>query len=158
MNSLVRARFTVLILTLIAAAAPRAASAQSIDGLSLSPAIEAASMLPAPIAAAPRAPERPAALVPLYVSFATLQALDTASTMRALNRGGSEANPLVAPVVGSPAAFIGAKAAASALAIAASERLWKDHRTLAIATMIGMNVGCSLVVAHNVRVNGHRLQ
>jgi len=156
MNSLVRARFTVLILTLIAAAAPRAASAQSIDGLSLSPAIEAARM--PPIAAAPRAPERPAALVPLYVSFATLQALDTASTMRALNRGGSEANPLVAPVVGSPAAFIGAKAAASALAIAASERLWKDHRTLAIATMIGMNVGCSLVVAHNVRVNGHRLQ
>ena len=155
MNSLVRARFTVLILTLIAAAAPRAASAQSIDGLSLSPAIEAARMLPTPIAAAP---ERPAALVPLYVSFATLQALDTASTMRALNRGGSEANPLVAPVVGSPAAFIGAKAAASALAIAASERLWKDHRTLAIATMIGMNVGCSLVVAHNVRVNGHRLQ
>ena len=157
MNSLVRARFTVLILTLIAAAAPRAASAQSIDGLSLSPAIEAASMLPTPIAAAPRAPERPAALVPLYVSFATLQALDTASTMRALNRGGSEANPLVAPVVGSPAAFVG-KAAASALAIVASERLWKDHRTLAIATMIGMNVGYSLVVAHNVRVNGHRLQ
>jgi len=157
MNSLLRPRFTVLILTLIAAgAAPRAASAQALDGLS--PAIEAGSMLATPIAAATPAPQRPAALVPLYVSFATLQALDTASTMRALNRGGAEANPLVAPVVGSPAAFIGAKAAASALAIVATERLWKDHRTLAIATMIGTNVGYSLVVAHNIRVYGQRLQ
>jgi len=154
MNSLLRPRFTVLILMLAAAgAAPRAASAQALDGLA--PAIDAGSMLATPIAVAP---QRPAALVPLYVSFAALQALDTASTMRALNRGGTEANPLVAPVVGSPAAFIGAKAAASALAIVASERLWKDHRAMAIATMIGMNVGYSLVVAHNVRVNGQRLQ
>jgi len=158
MNSLERAYFTVLTFTLIVAAAPRAASAQAIDGLSLSPAIEAASVLPMPVVTPPAPAQRPAALVPLYISFAALQALDTASTMRALNRGGSEANPVVASVVGSPAAFIGAKAAASALAIAASERLWKDHRAAAIATMIGMNVGYSLVVAHNFRISGQRLQ
>lgn len=159
MNSFKRTHLTyVFVLTLLVAAAPRAASAQSLDGLSPVAAIAAAGMLPSPFVVAPRAPERPAALVPLYVSFAALQSLDAASTMRALNRGGAEANPLMASVVGSPAAFLGVKAAASAAAIVAAERLWKDHRAAAIATMIGMNVGYSMVVAHNFRVGGQRLQ
>jgi len=145
----------VFVLTLVGAVAPRAAAAQAL-GAETPVAAIAAPGAPEQPAAVPR--QRPAALVPLYVSFAALQALDASSTMRALNRGGAESNPLVAPVVGSPTALLGLKAAASAAAIAASERLWKDHRALAIATMIGMNVGCSLAVAHNIRVNGQRLQ
>jgi hypothetical protein len=158
MNSFKRTHLTsVFVLTLLVAAAPRAASAQSLDGRAPVAAIAAAGM-PSPFVVEPRAPERPAALLPLYVSFAALQALDAASTMRALNSGGAEANPLMASVVGSPAVFLGVKAAASAAAIVAAERLWKNHRAAAIATMIGMNIGYSMVVAHNFRVGGQRLQ
>src|SRR3954454_10364471 len=58
---------------------------------------------------------RPAALVPLYASFATLQALDYHSTRSALADGSvREANPLMRSIVNSPPAFIAVKAAATA--------------------------------------------
>jgi Domain of unknown function (DUF5658) len=157
MNSLKRTRFTVFLLALLAAAAPRA-SAQTADSLSSMSAVSAAVVAPAPLAAAPGAMERPAALVPLYISFAALQAVDTASTLRVLRGGGGEANPLMASVAGSPATLVGVKAAASAVAIVMCERLWKEHRGAAIATMIASNVAYSMVAAHNLRAGGQRLQ
>src|SRR5687767_4142792 len=45
-------------------------------------------------AVAPR-PRRPAALLPLYLSFGVLQGLDAHSTSRALGRGAVEANPVM---------------------------------------------------------------
>ena len=158
MNSLKRTRFTVFLLALLAAAAPRA-SAQTADSLSSMSAVSAAVVAPAPLAAAPGAMERPAALVPLYISFAALQAVDTASTLRVLRRGGGgEANPLMASVAGSPATLVGVKAAASAVAIVMCERLWKEHRGAAIATMIASNLAYSMVAVHNLRAGGQRLQ
>ena len=45
---------------------------------------------------APLASPRPAGLVPLYISFAILQALDLDSTIRAIRNGaGREANPML---------------------------------------------------------------
>jgi hypothetical protein len=98
------------------------------------------------------ASSRPAPLVGLYVSLASLQALDITSTRRALNAGGVEANPLVAPIAGSPLAMLALKAGVTGAAIYASERLWKKNRVAAVMTMIGLNAAHAAVVAHNYSV------
>jgi uncharacterized protein DUF5658 len=105
----------------------------------------------APFEAQPFAPTstRPATLVSLYVSFATLQAFDVASTRMALRAGGGEANPLVAPIAGSPLALIAVKAGVAGAMIYASERLWKTNRKAAVLTMIGLNAAYGMAVAHN---------
>ena len=99
-----------------------------------------------------QASARPAPLVGLYVSLASLQALDITSTRRALNAGAVEANPLVAPLAGSPLAMLALKAGVTGAAIYASERLWKKHRMAAVMTMIGLNAAHGAVVAHNYGV------
>ena len=104
------------------------------------------------VAQAPSAAHRPSVLVPLYVSFATLQGLDIHSTLRAPEFGGREANPVVGSMLGSPAAFIAAKAGMTASIYFVSERLWKRHKTAAVLTMIGLNSSYGAVVAHNYAV------
>ena len=101
--------------------------------------------------AAPPA-HRPSALVPLYVSFATLQGLDIHSTLRAAEFGGREANPIVGGMLGSPAAFVAAKVGMTASIYFVSERLWKRHKTAAVLTMIALNSTYGAVVAHNYAV------
>ena len=93
---------------------------------------------------------RPALLLPLYGSFVTLQALDVMTTMRALNQGGHEANPLMAGAVGSPAAFVALKAASTVSTVIASEKLRRDHPVAAVLLMVGVNSLMATVVAHNV--------
>src|SRR5690349_8127822 len=66
--------------------------------------------------------QRPAALVPLYVSFASLQALDAHSTTRALDRGAVEANPLMKGLAGNTAGLFAVKAAATAGVVYSAER------------------------------------
>jgi hypothetical protein len=100
----------------------------------------------------PAAPQRPSLLVPLYVSFATLQGLDIHSTLRATGFGGREANPIVGGMLGSPAAFVAAKAGMTASVYFVSERLWKRHKTAAVLTMIALNATYGAVVAHNYAV------
>jgi len=100
----------------------------------------------------PAPPQRPAALVPLYVSFAALQALDIHSTLRAPEFGGREANPIVGGMLGSPAAFVAAKAGVTAAVYYASERIWKRNKTGAIVTMIALNCAYATIVAHNYAV------
>jgi hypothetical protein len=104
------------------------------------------------VAAAPSAPHRPSALVPLYVSFATLQGLDIHSTLRAPQFGGREANPIVGGMLGSPAAFVAAKVGMTAGVYFVSERMWKRHKTAAVLTMIALNSTYGFVVAHNYAV------
>ena len=114
---------------------------------------QAATTTAAPIVApAPAAPHRPSALVPLYVSFATLQGLDIHSTLRATEFGGREANPIVGGMLGSPAAFVAAKVGMTASIYFVSERLWKRHKTAAVLTMIALNSTYGAVVAHNYAV------
>lgn len=96
--------------------------------------------------------ERPAPLVPLYMSFAGLQALDVHSTYQGLARGGRESNPLMRGVAGSPAAYVAVKAGATAGTIYLTEKIWKRNRAAAIATMIGANVAYGLIVSHNYGV------
>jgi hypothetical protein len=99
-----------------------------------------------------RTAARPAPLVGLYVSLAGLQALDIASTRRALNAGAAEANPVVAPFAGSPVALAVVKAGVTSATIVASEHLWKKNRKAALLTMIALNAAYGVVVAHNYRV------
>lgn len=105
---------------------------------------------------APAAERRPSALLPLYVSFAALQVLDADSTRQALARGYAESNPLLHPVAGNSTSMVLVKVGATALTIAAVERLWRRNRVAAVLTMIGINAGYTAVVAHNYRKAGSR--
>jgi hypothetical protein len=99
---------------------------------------------------------RPALLMPLYVSFASLQVLDTVSTQAALHSGGAEANPLLGSMAGSPAALLSTKAAVTGAVIYATERLWKQNRVAAVVTMIGINSAYAMIASHNYAVVGRR--
>jgi len=107
----------------------------------------ASELTAAKLATAPR----PNSLVPLYLSFAALQALDVHSTLGALNRGGVEANPLMQSVTGNPASLVAIKAAGTAGVLYTSERLWKKNPAAAIVFMVGANSAMAWVVQNNYR-------
>ena len=100
------------------------------------------------------ASERPDRLRSLYISLAALQVLDVHSTKLALgnNAQARETNPIMASVGASTAGMIVLKATAAVSTYYMSERLWKKNRKAAVWTMIGLNVGYSLIVANNYRV------
>lgn len=98
------------------------------------------------------APNRPVALVPLYATFAALEALDVDSTLRAVSRGGYEMNPVLSGVTGSPAALAALKAGTTAAALVATERLRRHHPKTAVILMIGLNSALAAVAAHNYAV------
>ena len=99
-------------------------------------------------------PRRPDALMPLYLLYATLQALDIHSTMRALDRGAVEANPLMKNVTASPASLVAVKAAGAAGVLYTTEQLWKKNPTAAVMFMIAANSGMAWVVQHNYQAGG----
>ena len=92
---------------------------------------------------------RRGALLPLYASFATLQALDGHSTLRALRAGGEERNPLLRGIADRPAALYAVKAGVTASTILLIEKLRVKNRTGAIVLMAALNSVYSVVVAHN---------
>ena len=98
---------------------------------------------------ASRPESRPAALVPLYISFAALQAADIGTTLHNVNAGAPELNPLMGGVVHSPAAFVATKAALGTVSIYCAEKLWKRNRAAAIALMVGLNGLSATIVARN---------
>lgn len=86
---------------------------------------------------------------------AVLQALDVHSTLKAIDSGrGVEQNPVMAPVVNRPAAFVAFKVAATAGTIVAADRLAKHNRIAAYAVMFALNSAYLYVVAHNYKVAG----
>jgi hypothetical protein len=91
-------------------------------------------------------------LLPLYVSFATLQMLDVHSTTRALSRGGVEANPVMRGVADKPAALFAVKAGVTASTIFLAEKIRPKSRVAAIVVMAALNSTYATVVAHNYRV------
>jgi len=168
-------------LDVVAAAAPAAAQSAALSPMRPVIPVEAPSLLPSrdfvpSFAPAPLAPpshfsgftpsllpvfpssvfapsHRPRPLVPMYASFATLQALDYHSTTRALASGaGREANPLMRPIVDNHAAFIAMKAAATTAIVFGTERMWKTHPRRAVVFMAVANSAMAVVVAHNYSV------
>ena len=156
-----------LVVTLVVGASPAAAAAQIIVGspsVSMPPSEDAAdssSIDPgSPILAAPEThlelaqptKSRPrGVLVPLYVSFAALQALDVHSTLRAVDAGGVEQNPFLKGLVNQPAALIALKGGVAASTILIADRLQHHNRIGAIVAMTALNSVYATVVAHNYR-------
>ena len=97
-------------------------------------------------------PDRPNALTGLYISFASLQALDIASTMRARSSGGRETNPIMREALGSPARLVGMKAGATAGIIFAGERLRAHHPRAAILMLTAINAVYGVIAIHNYSV------
>jgi uncharacterized protein DUF5658 len=108
---------------------------------------------PRPAFEAPQSTPRPVVLVPMYASFATLQALDYHSTTTALSSGvGREANPLMRGVADNPAAFAAVKAGTTAGTIWIAERMRKKHPAGAVVFMLASNAAMAAVVAHNYAI------
>ena len=95
--------------------------------------------------------DRPAPLVPLYVAFVGLQALDVHSTFSALEGGAREANPMVRSALGNPAGLFLLKAGTAAGVVLVTEKLWRRNRTAAVITMIALNSAYATIAAHNYR-------
>ncbi len=149
--------FFAAVATVVLFAAPSFAADATVTGAEPTPAVAEAA---APIVVTAPAPvwtpvARPAILPALYAGSALLQAYDAYSTLKALNLGGVEANPIAQGVVGNPALFIGVKAAVAAASITAAEKMWKNHhRVAAIATMVATNSIMAMVAANNAKVIG----
>jgi hypothetical protein len=88
----------------------------------------------------------------MYGVFGVLQVLDAHSTLRAIDRGASEFNPVVRPFASSPTALISFKAASSAGVLYLTERLRKKHPVAALAFVIAVNSAQAYVVAQNYRI------
>jgi hypothetical protein len=91
-------------------------------------------------------------LVPLYASFVALQALDAHSTLRAMDGGASEANPLMGAIARKPAALLAVKAGVAGSTIYLVEKVRVRNRKAAIALMTALNSLYAAIVAHNYRV------
>jgi hypothetical protein len=106
--------------------------------------------LPASYHVQVQAKGRPATLIPMYAAQGVLQGLDVYTTVRALDAGHREANPMFKS--GNPATMIGTKLAVGAVNVFAAEKLWKKNPKAATALMLVTNVLMTGVVAHNVNV------
>ncbi len=100
--------------------------------------------------------DRPAALVPLYLTFGGLQVLDAHSTLSAVNLGARETNPLVRQALGSPAGMLALKSGAAVGVVLLTEKLRKRNRTAAVLTMIAINSAYVTIAAHNYRTARRR--
>lgn len=94
---------------------------------------------------------RPRGLVPLYVSFAALEALDVHSSLRAIDRGAREANPLFAGLDRWPSAVGALKGGSFAAVVLLTEKMRRRHPKAALLTMIALNSSYCWIVAHNYR-------
>lgn len=110
------------------------------------------------IAVAPESPaKRPLSFSLLYGANAALQGFDAYSTLKAIDDHGTERNPMMKSVAGSPAGFLAIKAGAATIAIVAAERLrTRNHRVAAILLMLGSNGFMTYVALNNARALGRR--
>jgi hypothetical protein len=89
----------------------------------------------------------------MYGSLVALQALDIHSTRRGMSSGKTrEANPVMGSIVENDAAFFAVKAAATAGAIWAAEKMWKKHPKRAVVFAVLLNATMAAVVTHNYRL------
>lgn len=95
---------------------------------------------------------RPVALIPLYISFGTLQGLDIHSTMKARAAGGREVNPVLTIAGDSTLSLVLTKSAATAGVVFGTERLARSHPKSAVLLMVCLNAAMAVAVAHNYSV------
>jgi hypothetical protein len=96
----------------------------------------------------------PALHVSLATGFASLQALDTITTLRSVHGGTAvEANPLMGGLAQHPAAFVGLKAGLTTVTILSMRSLSRNHPKAAVLTLIALNAGSAYVVRSNFQVS-----
>ena len=88
-------------------------------------------------------------LAALSVAYLASSVVDWHSTLVALGGGAHELNPVLGPVVQSPAGFLVVKTALTATTLCAVQQVWKRNHTAAIATLIGVTVAESFIAGHN---------
>ena len=93
-----------------------------------------------------------AALRALYVSAPAVQAFDAVTTLRVLELGGREVNPMMAAVASNQTAFTAVKLGVAAGQIYGAHALAKRHRLLAIGVMAGVNAAFAVMAVHNLDV------
>ena len=91
-------------------------------------------------------------LVALQATTVVTQALDVHSTIKAMDQGAVEANPLMAGIVKNKAAFIGVKAGLGAGFIYATHRMAKRNKVGATVTAAAVNSVYLVVAHHNYKV------
>jgi hypothetical protein len=87
----------------------------------------------------------------MYVTFASLQMLDAHSTLRAVNAGAVEQNPLMRGLTDKPVAFVALKAGVAASTIVLADKMRGRSRVGAVVMMAALNSAYAMVVAHNYR-------
>lgn len=92
----------------------------------------------------------------LYVSTALMQGLDVHSTLKALDNGAIEANPLMTGVTKNKAAFIAMKAGIAAGTIFAAHKASKKNRAAAIISLVAINSVYAMVINNNYKVASGR--
>lgn len=97
-------------------------------------------------------PDRSPILLSLYASTAIMQSLDVHSTLKALDNGAREGNPLMAGLTGNRAAFVATKMAVAAGTIFAARRVAKTNKVAAVITLVAINSAYAYVASHNYRV------
>jgi hypothetical protein len=88
----------------------------------------------------------------LYFSTPIVQAIDGISTLRVVQLGGREGNPLMAPIVGNPFAFAATRATVAFGEIYIARSVAKRNKLLAIAALGGLNAAYAVIAAHNFKV------
>ena len=91
-------------------------------------------------------------VVAMQATSLVAQALDVHSTMKALNVGAVEANPLMSGVVKNKAAFIGVKAAMGVGLMYATHKMAKRNKVAAIVTAAIANSAYLFVAHHNYKL------
>src|SRR5262249_35473506 len=94
---------------------------------------------------------RSSTLTAMYGTFVALQGLDLLSTSAARSHGGIESNPWRA-LSTEPAYLIALKGVGVFGVTFTAEKLRKKHRITALVMMVGLNIGYSVIVAHNLSV------
>ena len=109
-------------------------------------------------AAQPAPFPRRGVLMPLYASFVTLQALDLHSTLLAIHRGASEANPVMAGFADHPPALVAVKVGSAVGILFMAERVRRHSRVGAIVMMAALNTAYATVVVRNYHIAGRLAQ
>ena len=91
-------------------------------------------------------------LTSLYAATAVMQALDVHSTLKALDAGAVEANPLMSGVTKNRGAFMATKAAVAAGTVFAVQRIAKRSKVAAIATAVAINGAYAMIVRNNYKI------
>lgn len=90
----------------------------------------------------------------LYATTAAMQMMDVHSTIKAMNVGAVEANPLMGGLVKNRAAFVTTKAAMAAVTIYAAHKMAKTNKLGAALTLVAINSAYLMIVKNNYKIAG----